>query len=75
MSLAPSSPSADLDQVEDRLIARFCPPLRPEHVQRQLHETMCSFADAPVQTYLAVLVERTVVQRLEGLVEASAGAR
>jgi hypothetical protein len=54
--------------LEARLIARFSPPLRPEAVRRTLAQSVASFHDARVRTYLPVLVERAAVDRLQTIV-------
>ena len=50
--------------VEQRLIAEFCPPLRPEEVQRCLADAAVAFQDARVTTYVPILIERAAVERL-----------
>ena len=67
-----SGESGKLRGVEARLIARFSPPLRPEDVQRCLLETIVSFQDARVRTYLSVLVERVAADRLQAAALAAA---
>ena len=60
--------SGKLRDLETRLLRRFSPPLRPEHVQRCLVETVMRFEDAPVRAYLPVLIERAAVTQLEASV-------
>ena len=64
-TLADCYEAGELHDVEERLIARFCPPLRPEEVQRRLVESMAAFEDARVRTYLPILVERAAARRLQ----------
>jgi hypothetical protein len=64
-TLADAYAAGRLHDVEERLIVRFCPPLRPEEVQRHLVDVIGSFEDAPVRTYLPILVERATARRLE----------
>jgi hypothetical protein len=58
--------SGKLGDLEARLMARFSPPLRPEHVQRCLVETVVRLNDARVRTYLPILIERAVTDQLQG---------
>ena len=60
----PGGEPREIRLIEERLIARFCPPLRPEAVRGRLVETVDSFRSARVRTYVAVLVERAVTRRL-----------
>ena len=65
--------SGKLRDLETRLVRRFSPPLRPEHVQRCLVETVMRFEDAPVRAYLPVLIERAAITQLEASVLACSG--
>lgn len=56
--------SGALIDVETRLIAMFCPPLRPEQVQRCLNDAIARFATARIQAYRLVLTERAATDRL-----------
>lgn len=56
--------TGDFGAIEQRLIATFCPPLQIESVRRCLVESLARFQDAPVQTYVPVLVERQANDRL-----------
>jgi hypothetical protein len=60
--------TGQLDGVEAQLIATFSPPLRPEVIQRCLFEVIASFENAPVRSYLSVLVERVATTRLQAVV-------
>ena len=62
--------AGELRDVEARLIIRFAPPLRPEEVQRHLLDTLGSFEQAAVRTYLPILVERATARRLEAALAA-----
>jgi hypothetical protein len=59
---------SDMARVEARLVDRFCPPLRAEEVQRCLYEVIVRFQDAPVRTYLSVLIERAATDHLRAAV-------
>ena len=59
----------DLRRIATDLERRFCPPLRPEAVRRRLLECVAGFDHAPVRTYLAILVQRAAIDRLQGLVD------
>ena len=65
--LEPHEPHA-ASPLEERLIAEFSPPLRPEEVQRCLAEAAVGFQDARVTTYLPILIERAAVNRLRTIV-------
>jgi hypothetical protein len=65
--------SGEFQMLEERLIAKFSPPLRPEEVQRCLVETVAAFEDAPVRTYLSVLIERSATDRLRTAVRDAPG--
>jgi hypothetical protein len=53
----------------DRLAARFVPPLGSMEVRRCIEDVATTFAAAPIQTYVAVLVERIATDRLRAVVE------
>jgi hypothetical protein len=65
MTLVEMHRSGELGRVEARLVARFCPPLPREEVERHLRESIVFFHDARVQVYLPILIERDAVHRLE----------
>ena len=67
MTLVDAYTAGRLDDVEERLIVRFCPPLRPEEVQRHLLDVIGSFEHALVRNYLPILVERATARPLEPL--------
>jgi hypothetical protein len=55
---------AELDRVRRRLIARYSPSIPADVVARCVDEVVASFERARVRTFIAVLVERTSVERL-----------
>jgi hypothetical protein len=57
-----------LGDLEDRLIARFSPAVRPEDVRRCVAQIAVGYDDARVRTYLAILIERGASERLQALV-------
>jgi hypothetical protein len=65
---------ADLARVEATLRQRFCPPLRPEVVQRCLLACLTSFADARVKQFIPILVERLANDQLHDLTKRAAAA-
>jgi hypothetical protein len=65
--------SGEFADIEERLIARFSPPLRPDEVQRRLVETVRSFEEARIRTYLAVLIERAATEHLLSVVADAPG--
>ena len=73
MTLADSYAAGQLDDVEERLLVRFCPPLRPDEVQRHLVEVIGAFEHARVRTYLPILVERAAARRLEAAAATARG--
>jgi hypothetical protein len=73
MSVFDSFESGQLRSIEERLIARFSPPLRPEDVRRCLAESVVGFEDARVRMYLLVLVERAATDRLQACVRRGNG--
>jgi hypothetical protein len=62
--------SLHLRNILDRLAARFSPPLSGDEVERCLLEAVASFRDAPVRTYMAVLIERAATDLLQTAVRA-----
>jgi hypothetical protein len=58
----------ELTRLEQRLLARFSPPLPPEHVRRCLRDVTARFETAAVRTYLGVLIERAAVDELRATV-------
>ena len=56
----------DLDRarLEERLIARFVPPLESAEVHRAIDDAVAMFATAPVRNFVALLVERVASDRL-----------
>jgi hypothetical protein len=54
----------ELAGVEQRLLSRFSPPLRPEDVRRCILEATARFDTAVVRSYLMLLIERDAVDRL-----------
>ena len=68
MSLLEPYEPHELADLEERLIDRFSPPLRPDEVQRCLAQSAASYQDARVRTYLPVLIERAAVERLQAIV-------
>jgi hypothetical protein len=64
MRLIRANESGELRGLEQRLVARFSPPLRAEEVERCLVECAARFDGAPVRTYLSVLIERAATDRL-----------
>jgi hypothetical protein len=69
MADEPDEPDAlqELDGLEERLIARFSPPLRPDDVKRCLARSAASFRDARVRIHLPILVERAAVEQLQAI--------
>ena len=58
---------SELSALADRLVLRFCPPLRADEVRRCTFEVVAEFVDAPVRTYVALLAERIAVTRLTAM--------
>ncbi|MFC0105263.1 three-helix bundle dimerization domain-containing protein [Kibdelosporangium aridum] len=54
-----------LDQVEDRLITRYQNTLPPDEVRRAMRDEAHRFDDAPVRSFVPILVERAVRARLD----------
>ena len=75
MTLVDAYAAGRLDAVEERLIVRFCPRLRPEEVQRHLVDVIGSFEHTLVRNYLPILVERATARRLELLLASRPPAR
>ena len=65
--------SGDFRRLEQSLMARFSPPLPAEEVERCLMEGIAMFEGARVQTYLWVLIERAVTDRLRAAMHQSVG--
>lgn len=59
----------ELLHLERRLMETFCPPLRPDEVDRCLAECTARFEGARVRSYLPVLIERTATARLRTAVQ------
>jgi hypothetical protein len=68
-------PSGSLGPLEAKLLARFSPPLRPEEVQRCLLDTVAVFSTARIRTYLPLLIERAVRDRLQTACQRSSARR
>jgi hypothetical protein len=54
-----------LDQLEDRLITRYEHDIPAERVRACMRDEVDRLADAPVRTFVPILVERAVRARLE----------
>ncbi|MCE7004245.1 hypothetical protein LWC34_15580 [Kibdelosporangium philippinense] len=54
-----------LDQVEDRLINRYEKTVPPEQVRQTMRAEAHRFDDAPVKSFVPILVERAVRARLD----------
>ena len=67
----PLSGRNELVHLERRLMERFCPPLRPDEVDRCLAECTARFEGARVRAYLSVLIERAANERLRTAVRES----
>ena len=65
--------AAELVRIEGRLIAEYGPSLGPEVVMRCISEAVDHFNEAPVRTYVMLLVERRATAQLRD--EASRAAR
>ena len=65
--------AAELVRIEGRLIAEYGPSLGPEVVMRCISEAVDHFDEAPVRTYVMLLVERRATAQLRD--EASRAAR
>jgi hypothetical protein len=50
--------------LEERMIARFCPPLGTDEVRRHLAAAATAFHGARVPNFLEVLIERAALVRL-----------
>ena len=68
MSLVEPYEPQPFGDIEERLIARFSPPLPPDVVRRCLSQSAVSYQDARVRTYLHILIERAAVERLQAIV-------
>lgn len=56
--------AAELGRIEGRLIAEYGPSLGPEVVIRCISEAIDHFDQAPVRTYVLLLVERRAITQL-----------
>jgi hypothetical protein len=65
--------AAELVRIEGRLIAEYGPFLGPEVVMRCIAEAIDHFDEAPVRTYVMLLIERRATAQLRD--EASRAAR
>ncbi len=66
---APDRPERQmLGDLEERLIARFSPAVRPEDVRRCVAQIVAGYEGARVRTYLAILIERGARERLQAIV-------
>jgi len=54
----------ELDSLERDLIEEFCPPLTPDEVRRCCAEAIASLESAEIHSYIVVLVEHDVRQKL-----------
>jgi len=54
----------ELDELERDLIEEFCPPLDPNEVRRCCVEAFASLESAEIHSYIVVLVEHDVRQKL-----------
>jgi hypothetical protein len=55
----------EVAQVERRLIAELGPAVRPEQVQRCVHDVVARFDAATIRIYVPLLVERIARERLQ----------
>jgi hypothetical protein len=60
--------TAECQYLEQRLVSRFSPPLAAEEVERCLLECIANYEDAPVRTYIAVMIERAATDHLRSAV-------
>ena len=70
-TLKPSDEQLRLEATERALVQEFGPVLGEDRVRSDLQDVVHLYDDAPVRTFLAVLVEREARARLRSL---SAGA-
>ena len=70
-TLKPSDEQVRLEATERALVQEFGPVLGEDRVRSDVQDVVHLYDDAPVRTFLAVLVEREARARLRGL---SAGA-
>ena len=54
----------ELDSLEQGLIEEFCPPLNPDEVRRCCAEAIASLDSSEIHSYIVVLVEHEVRQKL-----------
>ena len=64
-----------LGDLEERLIARFSPAVRPDDIRRCVAQIAVGYEDARVRTYLAILIERGAQERLQAIVRQGLGNR
>ena len=70
-ALKPQDEQLRLEATERELVREFGPLLGEDRVRSDVQDVVQLYDDAPVRTFLAVLVEREARARLRGL---SAGA-
>jgi hypothetical protein len=56
--------AAELVSIEDRLMAEYGPSLGPEAVMRCIADAVNHFNEAPIRTYVMLLVERRATAQL-----------
>src|SRR4029079_4616562 len=54
----------ELDLLEEGLVEEFCPPLDPDEVRRCCVDAVASFDWAEIRSYIVVLVEHDLRQKL-----------
>jgi hypothetical protein len=54
----------ELDSLEASLVEEFCPPLDPVEVRRRCAEAIASLGSAEIHSYIVVLAEHDVRQKL-----------
>ena len=64
--IAPSDETVrhELASLEANLIEEFCPPLNPDEVLRCRADAIATLGSAPIHSYIVVLVEHDVRQKL-----------
>src|SRR4051794_16911964 len=65
----------ELDSLETGLLEEFCPPLTPDQVRRCCADAIASFDRADIPSYIVVLVEHDVRQKLRRVRAATELAR
>ena len=63
----PQDEQLRLQATERELVREFGPVLGEDRVRSDVQDVVQRYDDAPVRTFLAVLVEREVRERLRGL--------